>query len=78
MPLTRNGTEHKFCFPVAMWMTNTTDLKTINQLCPHVYHEFFNYFINSPYTAISRYYDTAGIRKKYHNIQTIELSSMNF
>ena len=25
-----------------------------------------------------RYYDTAGIRKKYYNIQTIELSSINF
>ena len=28
--------------------------------------------------VVSRYYDTAGIRKKYHNIQTIELSSTNF
>ena len=31
-----------------------------------------------PYTVVFRYYDTAGIRKKYHNIQTIELSSINF
>ena len=30
------------------------------------------------YTVVSRYYNTAGIRKKYHNIQTIELSSINF
>ena len=29
-------------------------------------------------TVVSRYYDTAGRRKKYHNIQTIELSSINF
>ena len=29
-------------------------------------------------TVVSRYYDTAEIRKKYHNIQTIELSSTNF
>ena len=28
--------------------------------------------------VVSRYYDTAGIRKRYHNIQTIELSSTNF
>ena len=31
-----------------------------------------------PGTVVSRYYDTAGIRKKYHNIQTVELSSTNF
>ena len=30
------------------------------------------------YTVVSRYFDTAGIRKKYHNIQTIELFSTNF
>ena len=29
-------------------------------------------------TVVSRYYDTAGIRKKHHNIQTIEISSINF
>ena len=29
-------------------------------------------------TVVSRYYDTAGIRKKYHDIQSIELSSTNF
>ena len=29
-------------------------------------------------TVVFRYYDTAGIRKKYHNIQTIEISSINF
>ena len=29
-------------------------------------------------TVVSRYYDTAGIRKKYHYIQTIEISSINF
>ena len=29
-------------------------------------------------TVVSRYFDTAGIRKKYHNIQAIELSSTNF
>ena len=29
-------------------------------------------------TVVSCYYDTAGIRKKYHNIQTIEISSINF
>ena len=29
-------------------------------------------------TVVSHYYDTAGIRKKYHNIQTINLSSTNF
>ena len=28
-------------------------------------------------TVVSRYYDSAGIRKKYHNIQTIEISSIN-
>ena len=28
-------------------------------------------------TVVSRYYDTAGIRKKYHNIQTIKISSIN-
>ena len=30
------------------------------------------------YTVVSRYYDTAGVRKKYHNIQTIEIFSINF
>ena len=30
------------------------------------------------YTVVSRYYDAAGIRKKYHNIQTIEISSIDF
>ena len=29
-------------------------------------------------TVVSRYYDTAGIRKKYHYIQNIEISSINF
>ena len=29
-------------------------------------------------TVASRYYDTAGIRKKYVNIQAIEISSINF
>ena len=29
-------------------------------------------------TVVSRYYDTDGIRKKYHNIQTIEISSIYF
>ena len=29
-------------------------------------------------TVVSRYYDTAGVRKKYHYIQTIEISSINF
>ena len=29
-------------------------------------------------TVVSHYYDTAGIRKRYHNIQTIEISSINF
>ena len=28
--------------------------------------------------VVSRYYNTAGIRKKYHNIQTIKVSSINF
>ena len=32
---------------------------------------------SSIYTVVSRYYDTAGIRKKYHNIQTIEIFSIN-
>ena len=31
-----------------------------------------------PNIVVSRSYDTAGIRKKYHNIQTIELSGTNF
>ena len=26
-------------------------------------------------TVVSRYYDTAGIRKKYHNIETIKLTN---
>ena len=30
------------------------------------------------YTVVSRYYNTAGIRKKYHYIQTIEISSISF
>ena len=30
------------------------------------------------YTLVSLYYDTAGKRKKYHYIQTIEISSINF
>ena len=29
-------------------------------------------------SSLSPHYDTAGIRKKYHNIQTIEISSLNF
>ena len=29
-------------------------------------------------TVVSRYYDTAGIRKKYHYIQAIKISSTNF
>ena len=29
-------------------------------------------------TVVSRYNDTTGIRKRYHIIQTIEISSMNF
>ena len=29
-------------------------------------------------TVVSRYYDTAGIGKKYYNIQTIELSRTHF
>ena len=29
------------------------------------------------YTVVSHYYDTAGIRKKYQYIQTIEISSIN-
>ena len=29
-------------------------------------------------TVVSRYFDTAGIRKQYHYIQTIEISSINF
>ena len=29
-------------------------------------------------TVVSHYYDTAEVTKKYHNIQTIELSSINF
>ena len=29
-------------------------------------------------TVVSRYYNAAGIRKKYHYIQTIEISSINF
>ena len=28
--------------------------------------------------VVSRYYDTAGIRKKYLNIQTMAISSINF
>ena len=28
--------------------------------------------------SVSRHYDTAGIRKKYHNIQIIKISSINF
>ena len=35
-------------------------------------------YCNFESTVVSRYYDTAAIRKKYHNIQTIELSSINF
>ena len=31
---------------------------------------------NNP--VVSRYYDTAGLRKKYHNIQIIEMSCINF
>ena len=31
-----------------------------------------------PSIVVSRYYNTAVIRKKYHNIQTIEISSINF
>ena len=34
--------------------------------------------VGFPNTVVSHYYDTAGIRKKYHNIQTIELSGVNF
>ena len=30
------------------------------------------------YSMVSHYHDTAGIRKKYHYIQTIEISSINF
>ena len=35
-------------------------------------------FNKLPCTVASRYYGTAGIRKKYHNIQTIELSGIDF
>ena len=34
--------------------------------------------VSSLCTVVSHYYDTAGIRKKYHSIQTIEISSINF
>ena len=30
------------------------------------------------HTLVSHYYDTAGIRKKYHYIQTTKISSINF
>ena len=30
------------------------------------------------HTVVPHYYDTAGISKKYHYIQTIEISSTNF
>ena len=30
------------------------------------------------YTEVSRYYDTARIRQKYHIIQTIGISRINF
>ena len=30
------------------------------------------------FTVVSHYYDTAGIRKKYHYIQTIEIPCINF
>ena len=44
-----------------------------------VNHNIYN--IGAPacsITVVSRCYNTAGIRKKYHLIQTIEISSINF
>ena len=40
-------------------------------VCAHI-------IVQTGTTVASHYYDTAGVRKKYHNIQTIELSSINF
>ena len=53
----------------------TPGIGTLSSRSPIFWGEFHGL---SAATVVSRYYDTAGIRKKYRNIQTIEISSINF
>ena len=57
-----------------IWLT----IWHLSQVIVHNNSQSSSFIIPSISTVVSRYYDIGGIRKKYHNIQTIELSSTNF